>query len=55
MEKTKSLYHGYRFPAAVISCAVRCFGAQVLVRGSVARCFLNAPERINDRAVGLRP
>ncbi len=23
MKKTKSLYHGHRFPASVISCAVR--------------------------------
>ena len=25
MKKTKSLYHGYRFPAAIISCAVRWY------------------------------
>jgi len=25
MKKSKSLYHGYRFPAAVISCAVRWY------------------------------
>jgi putative transposase len=25
MKKTKSLYHGHRFPAAVISCAVRWY------------------------------
>jgi putative transposase len=25
MKKTKSLYHGHRFPATVISCAVRWY------------------------------
>jgi putative transposase len=25
MKKTKSLYHGHRFPAVVISCAVRWY------------------------------
>jgi len=25
VKKSKSLYHGYRFPAEVISCAVRWF------------------------------
>ena len=25
MKKTKSLYHGHRFPAAIISCAVRWY------------------------------
>jgi len=25
MNKTKSLYHGHRFPAVVISCAVRWY------------------------------
>jgi transposase-like protein len=25
MKKSKSLYHGHRFPAAVISCAVRWY------------------------------
>ncbi|MEW9586949.1 IS6 family transposase, partial [Paraburkholderia sp. DGU8] len=25
MKKTKSLYHGHRFPAIVISCAVRWY------------------------------
>ena len=25
MKNSKSLYHGYRFPAAVISCAVRWY------------------------------
>jgi transposase-like protein len=25
MRKTKSLYHGHRFPAVVISCAVRWY------------------------------
>jgi hypothetical protein len=25
MKKTKSLYHGHRFPAVVISCAVRSY------------------------------
>jgi putative transposase len=25
MKKTKSLYHGHRFPAVIISCAVRWY------------------------------
>lgn len=25
MKKTRSIYHGHRFPAAVISCAVRWY------------------------------
>jgi putative transposase len=33
MKKSKSLYHGHRFPVAVISCAVRwCFHFQLSLR-----------------------
>jgi putative transposase len=54
MKKTKSLYHGHRFPASVISCAVRwyfrfqlslrdieelLFGRGVIVTDETIRCW----------------
>jgi putative transposase len=50
MKKTKSLYHGHRFPAVVISCAVRWYFADIPELAHVKHVFVKAAARVNNRA-----
>jgi transposase-like protein len=50
MRKKKSLYHGHRFPAVVISCAVRWYFADIPELAHVKHVFVKAAARVNNRA-----
>ncbi|MGF6855728.1 hypothetical protein OKW29_004639 [Paraburkholderia sp. CI3] len=53
MKKTKSLYHGHRFPASVISHAVRSYPAaktEIPELANVKHVFVKACARVNNRA-----
>ena len=64
MNKTKSFYHGHRFPAVVISCAVRWYfrfnvtdqlrsypaaKAEIPELAQVKHVFVKAAARVNNR------
>ncbi|MBB5496430.1 transposase-like protein [Paraburkholderia sp. MM5384-R2] len=53
MKKTKSFYHGHRFPASVISHAVRSYPAaktEIPELANVKHVFVKACARVNNRA-----
>jgi putative transposase len=52
MKKTKSLYHGYRFPAVVISCAVRWYFRFNLSLRDIEELLLERGVVVSHETVG---